>query len=78
MNLYKVTMRLSKKKVVEIEAPNEERAEEYALDDIDTDDYDEEDTELEIECLEQETYTNSQELQDEEDRYEKKYGKERL
>ena len=70
-NLYKVTV--IKTRTLQVTAEDEEQAEEKALALVDFT-CDSEIDGTEVEFIESNTYTDQQELQDEERRYEKKYG----
>ena len=70
-NLYKVTV--IKSRTIRVTAKDEDEAEVKALALIDFCDSDEVDC-IEVEFVESNTYTDQQELQDEEKRYEDKYG----
>ena len=72
MNRYKVIFVRSRS--IEVEAEDEEEAEDKGLSLIDFSSEDFEIDGTEVELLEQNCYTDQQELQDEEKRYEDKYG----
>ena len=76
MNNYKVKLYITREVVKEYSAEDGESAIEKAIDDLppleENETLNESDTD--IECTETNIYTDQQELQDEERRYEEKYG----